>query len=147
MSAAISSIMSGLVETPPEAMPYPVTALSKRRWMTETDAGPIVQLELLDGGERALVYATTARDGSGPLRSSFVTMLLLEDTIANVMVPYGVCSGEATVTVYRYVSLGDATAESICHHIMDFAQLSAAILARRGIGLPGAPRADDRELI
>ena len=147
MTAAISSIMSGLVESPPQAMPYPVTALSQRRWMAETDAGPIVQLELLDGGERALIYATTARDGSGPLRASFVTMLLLEDTIANAMMPYGVCSGEATVTVYRYIALSDATAESICHHIMDFAQLSAAILARRGIGLPGTTRADDHEFI
>ena len=147
MNAAISSIMTGLVETPPEAMPYPVTALSKRRWMAETDAGPIVQLELLDGGDRALVYATTARDGSGPLRASFVTMLLLEDAIANTMVPYGVCSGEATVTVYRYVSITDATPESICHQIMDFAQLSAAILARRGIGLPGTPRQDEHEFI
>ena len=41
----------------------------------------------------ALVYATTARDGSGPLRASFLTMLLLEDTVANIMLPYGVCSG------------------------------------------------------
>lgn len=145
MNTAITSIMSKLVEEPPQAMPYPVTALSKRRWMAETDAGPIVQLELLDDGERAFVYATTARDGSGPLRASFITMLLLEDAIANVMTPYGVCSGEATVTVYRMISLADASPEAICHHIMDFAQLSAAILARRGVGVPGTPRQDDHE--
>ena len=65
--------------------------MSQLRWLIKADAGPIVQLELLDYGHSALVYATTARDGSCPLRSSFITMLMLENAIVNVLVPYGFC--------------------------------------------------------
>ena len=91
MQSQISNIMNDLVQNPSEAMPYQVQAMSQRRWLIEADPGPIVQLELLDDGRNALIYATTARDGSGPLSSSFITVLMLEDTIANVLVPYGVC--------------------------------------------------------
>ena len=90
------------------------------------DPGPIVQLELLDDGRSALIYATT-RDGSGPLRSSFITMLMLEDTIANVLSPYGVCSGEATVTVYKRVSLANATAPGVFRQMMEFLQIASAV--------------------
>ena len=77
MQSQISNIMNDLVQNPSDAMPYQVQAMSQRRWLIEADPGPIVQLELLDDGRRALIYATTARDGSGPLRSSFITKLML----------------------------------------------------------------------
>ena len=144
MQSQISNIMNDLVQNPSEAMPYQVQAMSQRRWLIEADPGPIVQLELLDDGRSALIYATTARDGSGPLRSSFITMLMLEDTIANVLVPYGVCSGDATATVYKRVSLANATAPGVFRQMMEFSQIASAVLAKRGIGLPGVISADDR---
>ena len=146
MQSQISNIMNDLVQNPSEAMPYQVQAMSKRRWLIEADPGPIVQLELLDDGRSALIYATTARDGSGPLRSSFITMLMLEDTIANVLSPYGVCSGEATVTVYKRVSLANATAPGVFRQMMEFLQIASAVLAKRGIGLPGVISADDHDV-
>ncbi len=146
MQSQISNIMNDLVQNPSEAMHYQVQAMSQRRWLIEADPGPIVQLELLDDGRSALIYATTARDGSGPLRSSFITMLMLEDTIANVLVPYGVCSGEATVTVYKRVSLANATAPGVFRQMMEFSQIASAVLAKRGIGLPGVISADDRDV-
>jgi len=146
MQSQISNIMNDLVQNPSEAMPYQVQAKSQRRWLIEADPGPIVQLELLDDGRSALIYATTARDGSGPLRSSFITMLMLEDTIANVLSPYGVCSGEATVTVYKRVSLANATAPGVFRQMMEFLQIASAVLAKRGIGLPGVISADDRDV-
>ena len=146
MQSQISNIMNDLVQNPSEAMPYKVQAMSQRRWLIEADPGPIVQLELLDDGRSALIYATTARDGSGPLRSSFITMLMLEDTIANVLSPYGVCSGEATVTVYKRVSLANATAPGVFRQMMEFLQIASAVLAKRGIGLPGVISADDRDV-
>ena len=146
MQSQISNIMNDLVQNPSEAMPYQAQAMSQRRWLIEADPGPIVQLELLDDGLSALIYATTARDGSGPLRSSFITMLMLEDTIANVLVPYGVCSGEATVTVYKRVSLANATAPGVFRQMMEFLQIASAVLAKRGIGLPGVISADDRDV-
>ena len=145
MQSQIIAAMNTLVQTQTEAMPYPVTALSQRRWMIEAQPGPIVQLELMDDGS-AMIYATTARDGSGPLRASFMTMLLLEDSIANTMSPYGVCSGEATVTIYRRVRLADAIPAGIFRQMMEFSQLAAVQLAKRGIGLPGVIPADDRDI-
>ena len=147
MHAPIKAQMNELVQNPPATAPCEVTALSQRRWMIESEDGPIVQLELLDDDVSAFVYATTARDGSGPLRASFITMLLLEDTIATAMCPHGVCSGDATVTVYRKLDLRGATPDSIYHEMMDFAQLAATLLAKRGIGLPEVMLFDDREMV
>jgi len=124
MQSQIIPAMNTLVQNQTEAMPYPVTALSKRRWMIEAEPGPIVQLELMDDGS-AMIYATTARDGSGPLRTSFITMLLLEDSIANAMSPYGVCSGEATVTIYRRVRLAAATPAGLFRQMMACSQIAA----------------------
>ena len=146
MQSQISTIMNDHVKNPSDAMPYQVQAMSPRRWLIEADPGPIVQFELLDDGHSALIYATTARDGSGPLRSSFITMLMLEDTIANVLVPYGVSSGEATVTVSKRVSLANATAAGVFRQMMEFSQIASAVLAKRGIGLPGGSPADDRDV-
>ena len=73
-------------------------------------------------------------------------MLMLEDTIANVLVPYGVCSGEATVTVYKRVSLANATALGVLLQVMEFLQIASAVLAERGIGLPGIISANDRDV-
>ena len=138
--------MNELVQNPPASGPCVVTALSQRRWMIEGETGPIVQLELLDDDLTAFVYATTARDGSGPIRASFLTMLLLEDTIATAMCPYGVCSGDATVTVFKKINLQDVASDAIYYQMMDFAQLSATLLVKRGIGLPEVMLADDHEV-
>ena len=147
MHAPIKAQMNELVQNPPATALCEVTALSQRRWMIESEAGPIVQLELLDDDVSAFVYATTARDGSGPLRASFINMLLLGDTIATAMHPHGVCSGDATVTVYRKLDLQRATPGSIYREMMDFAQLAATLLAKRGIGLPEVMPFDDREMV
>lgn len=147
MHVPIKAQMNELVQNPPASGPCEVMALSKRRWMIESEAGPIVQLELLDDDVTALVYATTARDGSGPLRASFITMLLLEDTIATAMQPHGVCSGDATVTVYRKLDLRESTPDTIYCAMMDFAQLAATLLAKRGIGLPAVMPFDDRDMV
>ena len=131
---------------PPASLSFPVKGMSKRRRMVDTDAGPIVQLECLDASGQAIVFATTARDGSGRLLVAFTGMLLLEDTIANSMHPYGVCLGEATITIYRFVDLTDATEDSIASGLAEFAHVAAAALAKRGIGLPCAPLEDEREI-
>ena len=120
MQSQISNIMNDLVQSPSEAMPYYGAGNVIAPLAHRGEPGPIVQLELLDDVRSALIYAITARDGSGPLRSSFITMLMLEDTIANVLVPHGVCSGEATVTVYKRVSLANATALGVFRQMMEF---------------------------
>ena len=69
-----------------------------------------------------------ARDGSGPLRVSFLTMLLLEDTIATAPEPFGVCSGEASVTIYRYVDLEEVPKEQMARSLRNFAHLAEVVL-------------------
>ena len=49
--------------------------------------------------------------------------------------------------VYRKVALHDATAASIYHEMMDFGQLAATLLAKRGIGLPEVMLHDDRDIV
>ena len=88
-------MMKRFVDAPQASLPFKVSELAKRRWMAGSDNGPIVQLELLDYNKRGIIFSIMARDGSGPLRTSFLTMLLLEDTIATAHEPFGVCFGEA----------------------------------------------------
>ena len=146
MQSQISNIINDRVQNPSEAMPYQVLAMSQRRWLIEADPGPDVQLELLDDGRSAPIYTTTACDGNGPMRLSFMTMLMLEDTIANFLVPYSVCSGEAKVTVYKRVSMANATAPCVFRQMMEFLQIASAVLTKRGIGLPAVISADDRDV-
>ena len=120
--------------------------MSHCRWVTEAELGQSIQLELLDDGRSALIYATTARDGSSPLPSSFIKMRKLEDTINNVLVPFGGCSDEATDTVYKRVSLANATAPRIFRQIMEFSQIASAIPDKCGIGLPGVISAGGRDV-
>ena len=51
-------------------------------------------------------------------------MLMLEDTIANVLVPYGICLGEVTVTVYKRVSMANVTAPCVFRQMMEFSQIA-----------------------
>jgi hypothetical protein len=128
MLARVTEIMRELIESQIDTMPLPVAELARRRWMAGNESGPIVQLELMDDGKRGIIFAIMARDGSGPLRASFMTMLLLEDTIATSQTPFVVCSGEATVTVYRYVNLASVSKDELCRVLTNFAELADLVL-------------------
>ena len=120
--------MKQLVDSPQASLPFKVLELAKRRWMAGSDDDPIAQLELLDDNKRGIIFLIMARDGSGPLRASFLTMLLLEDGIATAHEPFGVCSGEASVTVYRYVDLEDVSKEQMARSLTNFAHLAEVVL-------------------
>jgi hypothetical protein len=128
MHARIKEMMKQLVDAPQASLPFKVSELAKRRWMAGSDDGPIVQLELLDDNKRGIIFSIMARDGSGPLRASFLTMLLLEDTIATAHEPFGVCSGEASVTIYRYVDLEEVSKEQMARSLTNFAHLAEVVL-------------------
>ena len=70
-----------------------------------------------------------ARDGSRPLRASFLTMLLLEDTIDHAQHPFGICSGAATVTLHRFIHLETLTTDQLAFAIANFASLNDVIFA------------------
>jgi len=106
----------------------PMHEVAKSRWMTSEKGNLITQLELMHSGNKGLLYCCVSRDGSGPLKASFLTMLLLEDTIATGSSPFGVCSGGASITVYRFVDLNDATSESLATMVNNFHNMAAVVL-------------------
>ena len=66
---------------------YPVQELATSRWMTDSYDHFILQIELLHHRNKAVLYSCLACDISGPLETRFLTMLMLEDTIANAQGP------------------------------------------------------------
>ncbi|MEL0042828.1 MAG: hypothetical protein VW828_05630 [Candidatus Puniceispirillum sp.] len=92
--------MAGLVDAPHPLLGALVLSIAASRWMVPGGRHFIIQLELLHNADQAIMFSTIARDGSGPLKASFLTMLLLEDTAAYRQKHYSVCSGEPSVTLY-----------------------------------------------
>ena len=83
----IRNLMSGLGQTQPRVLDYPVQELAASRWMSDSYDHFIVQIELLHHRSKAVLYSCLARDGSGPLETPFLAMLMLEDTIAYAQGP------------------------------------------------------------
>jgi len=125
----IRNLMSDLTQTQPKVLDYPVQELAASRWMSGSYDKFIVQFELLHHRNEAVIYSCLARDGSGPLKTPFLTMLMLEDTIAYAQTPYGICSGAATVTMFRFIDLTDMTATKLTQIITNFTNLNAVIFA------------------
>ena len=88
-----------------------------------------VQIELLHHCNEAVLYSCLARDGSGPLKTPFPTMLMLEDTIAYAQAPYGICSGAATVTMFKFIDLTSMTAAKLLQISANFTNFNAVIFA------------------
>ena len=76
-----------------------------------------------------MLYSCLARDGSGPLETPLLTMLVFEDAIAYAQAPYGICSGAATVTLFKFIDLTNMTAAKLAQIIADFTNLNAVIFA------------------
>ena len=125
----IRNLMSDLAQTQPKVLDYPVQELAASRWMSGSYDKFIVQFELLHHRNGAVIYSCLARDGSGPLKTPFLTMLMLEDTIAYAQTPYGICSGAATVTMFIFIDLTDVTATKLTQIIANFTNLTAVIFA------------------
>jgi len=123
----IRHIMSGFAKTKHHLLNDNIIELAASRWIMPANESTIIQIELMHHGDQALISSTVARDGSGPLKASFLTMLLLEDTIAHAQQPYGVCSGAATVTLHRFLDLGAITADQLALAIANFVSLSDVI--------------------
>jgi hypothetical protein len=121
--------MSGFGETKHHLLHDRVFALAASRWMMPVNDNAIIQIELLHHANQALLSSTVARDGSRPLKASFLTMLLLEDTIAHAQPPFGICSGAATVTLHRFIDLETPTTDQLAFAIADFASLNDVIFA------------------
>ena len=89
----------------------------------------IVQIELLHYRNKAVMYSCLACDAGAQLETPFLTMLMLEDTFAQAQAPYGICSGNATVTMFKFIDLTNVTAAKLAQIIANFTNLNAVIFA------------------
>ena len=143
---ATRQIMAELAQTPHRLLGECVIEIGSSRWMLPGGRNFIIQLELMHDTDRAILFSTIARDGSGPLKASFLTMLLLEDTVANTQKQYGVCSGFASVTLYRFFDLCDITAARMAASLSNFIGLNEIIFADY-LARPVVPdMSDEREI-
>jgi hypothetical protein len=123
----IRNVMANLAETRPEVLGYPIEENAASRWMSGSYDNSIVQCELFHHRNEAVLYSCLARDGSGPLKTPFLTVLLLEDTFAFAQTPFGIFSGAATVTLFKFVDLTNMTAARMALIIANFTNLNAVI--------------------
>ena len=136
--------MSGFGETKHHLLHDRVVALAASRWMMPVNDKTIIQIELLHRANQALLSSTVARDGSGPLKASFLTMLLLEDAIAHAQRPFGICSGAATLTLLCFIDLETLTTDQLALAIANFASLSGMIFVEYLSPPIAEPLADQR---
>ena len=125
----IRHIMSGFGETKHHLLHDQVVALAASRWMMPINDNAIIQIKLPHHANQALLSSTVARDGSGPLKASFLTMLLLEDTIAHAQRPFGICSRAVTVTLHRFIDLDALSTDQLALAIANFASFDDVIFA------------------
>ena len=90
--------MANLAETRPEVLDYPIEEIAASRWMSGSYDNLIVQCNLLHRRNEAVLHSCLARDSSGPIKTPFLTVLMLEYTLAFAQTPFGICSGAVTVT-------------------------------------------------
>jgi hypothetical protein len=137
----IRQIMSGLMKTKHHLLDTYIVELAASRWMMPVNERSIIQIELLHHRDQALLSSTVARDGSGPLKASFLTMLLLEDTVAHAQCPFGICSGAATITLHRFLDIAAITDDQMAVAISNFASLNDVVFAAY-VALPTAEPRD-----
>ena len=71
-------------------------------------------------------------------------MLLLEDTIAHLQNPFGICSGTATVRLHRFIDLDALSTDQLALAIANFASLNDVIFADYLSPPIAEPLADNR---
>lgn len=88
----------------------------------------IVKLEQTKQPDMICVNASFARDGSGPLMASFMSMLLIEDSHATTADNLGICSGAASITLYHWLDIKGWQASQLVNYLVNFEKLALCIL-------------------
>ena len=89
----------------------------------------ILKFKFLHYGNEAGICSCLARDDSGPLKTPFLNMLMLEDTIAYAQTSSGICSSASALTMDRFIDLADMIATKLMEIITSFPNLNAFIFA------------------
>lgn len=88
----------------------------------------VIKIETIIDDHKLFVNASFARDGSGPLLASFMSMLMIEDIHATVADTIGICSGEASVTLFHLLDITTIDDQHLLHYLYNFETLAICIL-------------------
>ena len=101
-----------------------VDHVEDHRWIIgDQDVFP-VQIELLEGGQGFLLYATALRETSEPVLLPMMISLFIEGLNGHSLGNYGICPGPVTLTLYQKIampphySLDRLKAQIACHRLL-----------------------------
>lgn len=92
----------------------------------------IIKLEKTMQDNHLFVNASFARDGSGPLLASFMSMLLIEECHATTSDTFGICSGLASVTLHHILDITSLDHHRLQAYLENFETLALCVLAQAG---------------
>ena len=94
------------------------------RWVFQpAHLAVLVQIEAGIKPDQMIVHTSLSRDGSGPLLTSFMTTMLIEDSHATFQPGLGVTSGHVSVTYYHIRSVDGLDAERLLQLLFNFAEI------------------------
>ena len=88
----------------------------------------VIKMEHMEDDTKLFVNASFSRDGGGPLLASFMSMLMIEDIHATSADPIGLCSGEASITLYHILDISEMDERHLLYYLHNFETLAACIL-------------------
>ena len=88
----------------------------------------IIKIEETRSAHKLFVNVSFARDGSGVLMASFMSMLLIEDSHATSADTIGVCSGHASITLYHMLDITALDSQRLLSYLENFESLALCVL-------------------
>ena len=105
----------------------------------------MIKIEQMRCANKLFVNISFARDGSGVLMASFMSMLLIEDSHATSADTIGVCSGHASITLYHMLDITGLDSKRLLSYLENFESLAFCVLAQAA-GLSQHEAPSDRPL-
>ena len=100
----------------------------------------MIKIEETRCAHKLFVNASFARDGSGFLMASFMSMLLIEDSHATSADTNGVCSGHASITLYHMLDISALDSKRLLSYLENFEALALCVLEQAaGLSQHGTP--------
>ena len=84
----------------------------------------IIKIEQIASRQKLFVNASFARDGSGPIIASFMSMLFIEEGHATAADTIGICSGHASVTLHHLLDITDMDHQRLETYLDNFEALA-----------------------
>ena len=91
------------------------------------DPAIVIKIEEMKNSKMLLVNASIARDGSGPLMASFMSILLIEEAHATASSDFGICSVYASVTLYHKLDISNFGTQRLRSYLKNFEWLALSV--------------------